>query len=66
MGSARAVRVTAGFSIDELTFDSLEVAPPGRQQVLVAIQAVSLNYRDLLVVTGKYNPHLPEADRDLF
>jgi NADPH:quinone reductase-like Zn-dependent oxidoreductase len=60
MGSARAVRVTAGFSIDELTFDSVEVAPPGRQQVLVAIKAVSLNYRDLLVVTGKYNPHLPK------
>ena len=60
MASARAVRVTAGFSIDELTFDSVEVAEPGRQQVLVAVKAVSLNYRDVLVVAGKYNPNLPK------
>jgi NADPH:quinone reductase-like Zn-dependent oxidoreductase len=58
MRSATAVRVTAGFSIDELTFDNVEVAEPGYGQVLVAIKAVSLNYRDVLVVTGKYNPNL--------
>ncbi len=32
---------------------------PGRGQVLVEVHAVSLNYRDLLVVKGQYNPRLP-------
>jgi NADPH:quinone reductase-like Zn-dependent oxidoreductase len=59
MRSAKAVRITAGFSIDELTFDQVSVCDPGYGQVLVAIKAVSLNYRDVLVATGKYNPNLP-------
>ncbi|MGH9572101.1 MAG: zinc-dependent alcohol dehydrogenase family protein [Candidatus Acidiferrales bacterium] len=56
---AKAVRVTGEFAIDTLTYDTVEVAHPGCGQVLVAIKAVSLNYRDLLVVTGRYNPNLP-------
>ena len=32
----------------------MEVRPPGPGQALVAIKAVSLNYRDLAVVTGRY------------
>jgi fatty-acyl-CoA synthase len=37
------------------------VAPPklGRGQVLVRMQALSLNFRDLLVVQGLYNPKIP-------
>lgn len=31
---------------------------PGRGEVLVRVRAVSLNYRDLLVVKGLYNPKL--------
>jgi NADPH:quinone reductase-like Zn-dependent oxidoreductase len=51
--AAKAVR-TGGPSIDQLTIDQTEVQAPGPGQVLVAIRAVSLNYRDLAVVTGRY------------
>ncbi len=56
--SARSVRVSKEFGIDELTFDELPVGQPGPGQVLVEIRSVSLNYRDYMVVTGKYNPKL--------
>jgi len=51
---ARAVRTTGGSSIDELAFDEVIVPEPAAGQVLVAIKAVSLNFRDLAVVTGRY------------
>jgi len=56
---ARAVRTTGGSStsssIDsQLVFDEVAVPEPGAGQVLVAIKAVSLNFRDLAVVTGRY------------
>jgi NADPH:quinone reductase-like Zn-dependent oxidoreductase len=51
---AQAVRTTGGTSIDQLIFDSVEVPEPESGEVLVAIKAVSLNYRDLAVVTGRY------------
>jgi NADPH:quinone reductase-like Zn-dependent oxidoreductase len=56
---ARAVRTTGGssagdLSIDALVFDEVEVPEPGPGQVLVAVKAVSLNFRDLAVVTGRY------------
>jgi NADPH:quinone reductase-like Zn-dependent oxidoreductase len=46
-----------------LGFDSLRVVErpqprPGPGQVVLKMLAWSLNYRDLLVVTGKYNPRL--------
>ncbi len=58
--SARALRITGEFSIDALTYDTVKIARPGHGQVAVAIKAVSLNYRDLLVVTGRYSPNLPK------
>jgi NADPH:quinone reductase-like Zn-dependent oxidoreductase len=55
---AQAVRTTGGssgsLSIDALVFDEVDVPEPGAGQVLVAIKAVSLNFRDLAVVTGRY------------
>jgi NADPH:quinone reductase-like Zn-dependent oxidoreductase len=51
---ARAVRTTGGTSIDELVVDEVSVPELGAGQVLVAIKAVSLNFRDLAVVTGRY------------
>ena len=54
MRRAQAVRTTGGSSIDEVVFDEVEVPELGPAQVLVAIKAVSLNYRDLAVVTGRY------------
>lgn len=58
--TATAVRIANEFSINALTFDSVEIARPGYGQVLVAIKAASLNYRDLLVATGRYSPNLPK------
>jgi NADPH:quinone reductase-like Zn-dependent oxidoreductase len=57
--TARAVRLTGEASIEALSFDQIPCPPPGPGQVLVAIQAVALNFRDLLVVSGKYSPNLP-------
>jgi NADPH:quinone reductase-like Zn-dependent oxidoreductase len=51
---AQAVRTTGVSAIDGLVFDEVEVPEPGTGQVLVAIKAVSLNFRDLAVVTGRY------------
>jgi NADPH:quinone reductase-like Zn-dependent oxidoreductase len=51
---AQAVRTTGGSSIDALAFDEVAVPEPGPGQVLVAIKSVSLNFRDLAVVSGRY------------
>src|SRR5271154_7055576 len=49
------------FGIDQLVFVDVAKPRPGRGQILVRVHAVSLNYRDLLMVRGQYNPkmHLP-------
>src|ERR1700678_1914479 len=57
---ARAVRTTGGTSIDQVIFDEVAVPEPGPGQVLVAIKAVSLNFRDLAVVTGRYPRNVSE------
>src|SRR5450631_2726418 len=48
----------AAFGVDKL--EQVEVPLPviGRNQVLVRVHAVSLNFRDLLMVKGHYNPKL--------
>src|SRR5260370_24910337 len=56
--TAQAVRIVGETAIDALRFDTVPVAQPRQNQVLVAIKAVSLNYRDLLVATGKYGRNL--------
>ncbi len=47
------------FGLDHLTFADRAEPTPGPGQVLVAVKAVSLNYRDLLVTRGQYNPRMP-------
>jgi NADPH:quinone reductase-like Zn-dependent oxidoreductase len=46
------------FGIDQLGLAEREVGVPGVNQVLVKMKAASLNYRDYLMVGGKYNPKL--------
>jgi NADPH:quinone reductase-like Zn-dependent oxidoreductase len=46
------------FGIDQLVLADLPMPRPGRGQVLVKVHAVSLNYRDLLMVHGHYNPKM--------
>ncbi|MGB7068224.1 MAG: NAD(P)-dependent alcohol dehydrogenase [Pyrinomonadaceae bacterium] len=46
------------FGIDELTVVERDVAKPKAREVLVRIHAASLNHRDLMVVSGTYNPRM--------
>ena len=47
------------FGLDALTLTERPQPQPGPHEVLVRIKAVSLNYRDLMVVKGLYNPKMP-------
>jgi len=49
------------FGIDNLELATLPDPQPQRGEVVIKVHAVSLNYRDLMVVEGRYNPkmHLP-------
>lgn len=49
----------ARWGAQNLSVTSVPRPQPGRGQVLVRMQALSLNYRDLLVVQGLYNPRIP-------
>src|SRR5947208_5610884 len=46
------------FGIDNLKLAERPEPRPGPGQVLLKMRAWSLNYRDLLVVKGQYNPKL--------
>jgi NADPH:quinone reductase-like Zn-dependent oxidoreductase len=48
----------SSFGIDSLEFADRPAPVPGPGEVLVEIRAISLNFRDLLVVKGVYNPKL--------
>lgn len=58
----QAWRIPA-FGLDHLELATLPQPKPQRGEVLVKVHAVSLNYRDLMIVLGKYNPkmHLPRV-----
>jgi NADPH:quinone reductase-like Zn-dependent oxidoreductase len=47
------------FGLDALTLAERPQPRPGPGEVLVRIKAASLNYRDLMVVKGQYNPKMP-------
>ncbi|MEQ8762985.1 MAG: NAD(P)-dependent alcohol dehydrogenase [Planctomycetota bacterium] len=46
------------FGLENLQIREAETPEPGPGQVKVRIQALSLNYRDILVIRGHYNPKL--------
>jgi NADPH:quinone reductase-like Zn-dependent oxidoreductase len=48
----------SSFGIDSLEFIERPTPTPGPGEVLVGVRAISLNYRDLLVVKGIYNPKM--------
>lgn len=54
----RAFAIANGFGLDKLTFLDVPVPTPGPGQILVNVRAASLNYRDLLIAGGVYNPKL--------
>ena len=46
------------FGIDNLALAERDTPAPNANEVLVKIHAASLNYRDLMLVKGFYNPKL--------
>jgi len=46
------------FGINSLALVEKETPTPGPGQIQIDVKAVSLNYRDLMVVEGRYNPKL--------
>lgn len=54
----KAIELRGSFGIDSLVVTERPEPQPGAGQVLVRMQAWSLNYRDLMVVNGVYNPKL--------
>jgi NADPH:quinone reductase-like Zn-dependent oxidoreductase len=47
-----------GFGLQQLALTTRPEPQPGSGQVIVRVRSVSLNYRDLLVVKGQYDPRL--------
>jgi NADPH:quinone reductase-like Zn-dependent oxidoreductase len=54
----KVYEVRDGFGLEALRLAERPEPQPGRQEALVQVRAVSLNYRDLLVVKGLYNPKM--------
>lgn len=52
----RVMELAGGFGLDKLALAERPMPMPGPGQVLVRIKAAALNYRDLLLVQGLYNP----------
>lgn len=48
----------SAFGIENLRLEERPDPAPGPGEVVVAVRALSLNYRDLLVIRGQYNPKL--------
>jgi NADPH:quinone reductase-like Zn-dependent oxidoreductase len=55
----RAWAISDGFGFEHLKQIDRSDPTPGPGQVVVAVRAVSLNYRDLMIVKGQYNPRMP-------
>jgi NADPH:quinone reductase-like Zn-dependent oxidoreductase len=54
----KAIDLQTTFGIDNLALVEKPEPRPGPGQVLLKMRAFSLNYRDLMVVKGQYNPKL--------
>jgi NADPH:quinone reductase-like Zn-dependent oxidoreductase len=63
----RVLEVREPFGIDALAFSTRPIPDPGPQDVLIRLQALSLNYRDRLVIAGfdrwrPAGPRIPVSD----
>ena len=50
----RSYKLPTATSLDDLALVEVDQPRPGRGQVLVRLRAASLNYRDLMIATGRY------------
>ncbi|WP_141430432.1 NAD(P)-dependent alcohol dehydrogenase [Bacillus sp. 03113] len=55
----KSFEIQKTFSLDSLVTTERPKPVPGPNEVLIKMRAVSLNYRDLGVISGFYNPNLP-------
>ena len=55
----QAVAAKGSFGLDNLALTSWEAEPLGDCDVRVRVHAASLNFRDLMMVKGQYNPRQP-------
>jgi NADPH:quinone reductase-like Zn-dependent oxidoreductase len=55
----RVVELAGAFGLEHLREAERPAPVPGPGQVVVRVAAASLNYRDLLMVQGQYNPRQP-------
>jgi NADPH:quinone reductase-like Zn-dependent oxidoreductase len=55
----QAYEIRGGFGLSNLVCGERPDPRPGPGEILLAMRAASLNYRDLLTVEGKYNPNQP-------
>ena len=55
----KAFEIQNKFGLDSLTLTERPEPKPSYGQVLIKLRSLSLNYRDLMVVKGLYNPKLP-------
>lgn len=55
----KAFEIQNKFGLDSLTLTERPDPKPSYGQVLIKLRSLSLNYRDLMVVKGLYNPKLP-------
>jgi NADPH:quinone reductase-like Zn-dependent oxidoreductase len=56
----RALQLTGGVGLDHLKVTDIPAPVPGPHDVLVRMKAVSLNYRDWLMVNGVYGRATPD------
>ena len=61
----QAFEIQNAFGLDNLNAVEQPIPEPGPGEVLIRLKACSLNYRDLLMVLGHYNPNLPLPLRPL-
>lgn len=55
----KAIVIDGGFGLENLQYADRPDPEPGPGQVLLRMKAASLNFRDLLMVQGMYNPRQP-------
>lgn len=55
----KAIVIQGKFGLDSLTHVDLPDPTPGRDEVVLRMRAASINYRDLMIVQGTYNPRQP-------
>jgi NADPH:quinone reductase-like Zn-dependent oxidoreductase len=55
----KAVVISPVFGLENLRIEERPDPEPAAQQVLLRMRAASLNYRDLMMVRGEYNPRQP-------